>query len=101
MSNVRFDKLNIKKQNYYVTVSGFAFAFTLIALIWKPDFIYFGFVTLVYGQVGWIINTIFNKLVNNKESRQWIVLVFELFIFSLWFYVMLNIFYWLELKVLS
>ena len=91
-------KLDLEKLGWYIWISILSFVFAIFALIYRPEFVYYGFATLAYGHMAWLVDTAFHNIVKEKENKHWILFLAEGALIGVWIYCIFTIFYWIELN---
>ncbi|PIR94980.1 hypothetical protein COT95_01230 [Candidatus Falkowbacteria bacterium CG10_big_fil_rev_8_21_14_0_10_37_6] len=86
LDNIKIN-LDFKDLSWYVSISILAFIFSVFALIYKPEFIYYGFITFLYGVFAQIVDLAFHNIVKDKEDKLWILFLLELILVVIWAYI--------------
>ena len=90
-------KIEPEKIGWYVWISVFSFVFSITALIYRPEYINYGFITIAYGIIAWLIDTAFH-LISKENKKYWILFLFEFTLVGIWIFSLWNVWYWIELS---
>ena len=98
MSNNIKINLDFNKFSWYIGISILSFIFAIFALVYKPEFVSYGFITFAYGVIAWLVDTTFHQIVKNKESKFWILFLSEIALLGIWIYSLNSMWFCIQLN---
>ncbi len=86
-----FNKLvNLNKLTWMLNVALTGAVFSIFSLIYNDYFIYYGFITFVYGIVAHLLGNTFDYFIKGKIK--YINIVFQCILIFIWVYVLIKIY---------
>lgn len=64
MNNISLES----KASFYLNVALMATAFSIAAMIWKEQYLIYGFITFIYGLIGHVIDNFVNLLYGKEKN---------------------------------
>jgi len=87
------DKLpDITKLSWPLNVALAAAVFSIFALIYNTHYIYYGFLTFLYGVLCHLVDTTYNFWLKEKGWKSWFVFISQFILTGLWVILLLAIY---------
>lgn len=83
---------DITKLTWPLNVAFVGAAFSVFALIYNVHYIYYGFITFVYGVICHLVDTMYNSWLKEKGWKPKFVFISQIVLTALWIMILLIIY---------
>lgn len=83
---------DITKLTWPLNIALIGAVFSVFALIYNPYYIYFGFITLVFGVIGHLIDNMYNSWLKEEGWKPKFVFISQIILTGVWILTLLIIY---------